>query len=46
MSEECNRLDLVERCAHDCLEHMQRPDIAMRVAYQDRPIPTAWVDCL
>jgi len=45
MSEECNRPDLVERCAHDCLEHMRRPDIAMCVACQDRPVATAWVEC-
>jgi phosphoribosyl 1,2-cyclic phosphodiesterase len=45
MSQECNRLDLVERCGQQCLEHLQRSDIKMSVASQDRPLPTAWLEC-
>ena len=42
-STECNRYELVERYAADCLAGLGRPDVTIRVARQDTWLPTLWL---
>jgi phosphoribosyl 1,2-cyclic phosphodiesterase len=42
-SEECNRYELIERCASACLAGAGRRDIAPLVARQHEVLPTLWV---
>jgi len=42
-SRDCNRYDLVERCATECLSGLGRKDIVPMVARQDVSLPTLWV---
>jgi phosphoribosyl 1,2-cyclic phosphodiesterase len=42
-SQECNRYEIMDRCASTCLADLGRTDIALLVARQDAHLPTAWL---
>ena len=42
-SGECNRYELVARCAQECLANLGRADIIPQVAVQDQVLPTIWI---
>ena len=42
-SQECNRYELVERTAAECLSQLGRPDIEPQVARQAASLPTLWL---
>ena len=42
-SRECNRYELVEQSARQCLMDLGRPDIVPLVARQDQSLPTVWL---
>lgn len=44
ISRECNRHDLVARCARECLDGLGRQDLQAVLASQDTPLGTAWAD--
>lgn len=44
LSSECNRPDLVERRARECLEQLKRDDLQPRIALQDDVLETFWAD--
>jgi len=43
-SEECNRYDLIEQCARECLDTLGRGDIEPLVATQNAVLPTVWIE--
>lgn len=42
-SQECNCYDLVRKESEALLRELQRPDVNLHVAVQDKPLPTLWL---
>jgi len=44
ISAECNDYELVENMAQDKLKKMKRTDILLKIARQEKPLETVWID--